>query len=74
MLRYRLQFFSFGYQLWFLGVDIGFDSWALDISFDPWGVRLISALILGALGWHEISVTSSGRVIKFRFRISNFRH
>ncbi|CAB4420321.1 unnamed protein product [Rhizophagus irregularis] len=76
MLRYRLQFFSFGYRLRFLGVGkisalvlrhIDFDSWALDIGFDSWGVRLISALILGALSWHKISVTSSGRVIKFRF-------
>ncbi|CAB4429902.1 unnamed protein product [Rhizophagus irregularis] len=47
---------------------------ALDISFNSWGVGLISASILEALDWHEISVTSSGRVMKFRFQISNFRH
>ncbi|CAB4429122.1 unnamed protein product [Rhizophagus irregularis] len=47
-------------RLW---IGINFDSlgrWILgcwiDIGFDPWGVRLIS---------HEISVTSSGRVIKY---------
>ncbi|PKY58896.1 hypothetical protein RhiirA4_449379 [Rhizophagus irregularis] len=62
------------YQLWFLGVDIDFDSWALDIGFDPWGVKLISALVSRPWIGHEISVTSSGRVIKFRFQISNFRH